>query len=443
MTTTITPCPQGAIVPSGTTMAEFELCCGMLVEIQRDILWQIGDVALALERQHPQTHNQAWPVWVSPDLISRCKAVSAAYAPEERNIDATWTVHMQNSKQVDRIARVQASVDAGQTSDEARKHPAPVVPAVVEESPAVTQPIAAPAAEPEPEAAPERIKWLLAVDVSYFVCSTFFSGAGVEAASQFDGWLSRRLASLHKDKGLTDVVCCLDSPDSFRKRLTETWKHPYKLRVAKEDELRDQLRLAGELLRKRNLLCVSVEGMEADDVMASYASQFDGRITLLTKDKDLRQCLSSKCNMLTKIDWETHPDTGKAMPVYQWVTAATHFTDGVSYNSSHVDGITPEQWPHFQALAGDPGDNVKGAIGIGPKVAVELIREHHTVQAVIAACKDGRADVTEKKRLAILDFEAEADVTLQLVTMLTNLPVPSNTTYAMIENIDSKEPTAS
>jgi DNA polymerase-1 len=311
----------------------------------------------------------------------------------------------------------------------------------VEETPAAPLVIAAPAAEPDPaaEAPPERLKWLIAVDVSYFVCSTFFSGAGVEAAAQFDGWLSRRLASLHKDKGLTDVVCCLDSPDSFRKRLTETWEHPYKKRVAKEDELRDQLRLAGEFLRKRNLLCVAVDGMEADDVMASYAAQFDGRITLLTKDKDLRQCLSSKCNMLTKIEWEPHPDTGKLMPAYQWVTAATHFSDGVSYNSSHVDGITPEQWPHFQALAGDPGDNVKGAIGIGPKVAVELIREHNTVHAVIAACKDGKANVTEKKRLAILDFEPQADVTLQLVTMLTNLQVPSNTTYAMIENIDVKE----
>jgi hypothetical protein len=110
-------------------MEEFELCCGMLVEIQRDILWQIGDVALALERQHPQTHHQAWPVWVSPDLISRCKAVSAAYAPEERNIEATWTVHMQQSKQPDRLARVQASVDAGQTSDENSEEPRASYPA--------------------------------------------------------------------------------------------------------------------------------------------------------------------------------------------------------------------------------------------------------------------------------------------------------------------------
>lgn len=427
----ITLHPQAAEVAYRTSLECFETWLSILLESQRDVLWQLGDIALAVERQHPTTFHQAYPVWTSPDLISRCKAVSNAYKPDERNINATWTIHMKHAKAPDRVALVQAAVDAGQTSDENRRDPAPVVLAA-EEAPAVTPETAPPAAEPETPS-PKRVRWLLAVDVSYFVCSTFFSGAGVEAASTVDGWLSRLVERLHKDKGLTDVVCCLDSPSSFRKRLTEGWEHPYKLRVAKEDELRDQLRLAGELLKKRNLLCVAIEDMEADDVMASYAKQFDGRITLLTKDKDLRQCLSGKCNMLTEVTWEENTETGKQMPVYKWVTAASHMADGVSYQSSHVAGITPEQWPHFQALAGDTGDNVKGAIGIGPKVAIDLILEHQTVQNVIAACKDQTAKVTEKKRLAILDFEPLSEVTLQLVTMIDNLPVPMITTYGMSE----------
>lgn len=412
---------QAAEATPGTSLEDFETWLGLLLESQRDVLWQIGDLALAVERQHPTTFYQAFPEWISPGLIDRCKAVAAAYRPEDRNILATWSVHMKHAKDPARNALVQAAVDAGQTSDENRKNPAPVPEPVKE-----PEPVAA-----APPAAPERTKWLLAVDVSYYVCSTFFSGAGVEAASTVEGWLVRLIDRLYATKGLTDVVCCLDSPNSFRKDLTKDWEHPYKLRVAKEDELREQLNLAKELLTKRNLLCVSIDGMEADDVMASYATQFNGRVTLLTKDKDMRQSLSAKCNMLTDVTWEENSETGKQMPIYKWVTAASHFNDGCPYQSGQVSGISPEAWPHFQAIAGDTGDNVKGAIGIGPKVAMELIKEHGTVKNVIAACKDGNADLTEKKRLAVLDFEAVSNVTLQLVTMIDTLPVPKVTTICM------------
>jgi flagellar biosynthesis GTPase FlhF len=126
MTNNIELHPQCAEIAPNTPLEEFETWLGLLLECQRDVLWQIGDLALAVERQHPHTFHQAFPEWVSPDLIERCKAVSKAYAPHERNILATWTIHMQNAKRPDRVALVDAAVDAGQTSDENRKNPAPV-----------------------------------------------------------------------------------------------------------------------------------------------------------------------------------------------------------------------------------------------------------------------------------------------------------------------------
>lgn len=426
--TTIMPRTQAAIVPPGTRLEEFEMCCGLLAEMQRDVLWQLGDVALALERQHPQTFNQAWPVWVSPDLISRCKGVASAYKPDERNPLATWTVHAKHAKDPQRVALVQASVDAGQTSDEARKNPAPIV---QDDPPAVTPDSAPPAEEPKPVSN----AWLLCVDISYYV-QRMFPMHGVSTAVEVCAWLVRVIKHLRDTKNLTDVVVCFDGPNNHRKALTKDWEFGYKWkRTDKDDELVVQLRAMPERLKEMNLPCVSIEGMEADDVMASYVEQFDGKVTLMTADKDLRQCLGPKCNILRDVQWETNIETGQLVRTFDWVSAKKHTEEGVKYGSTMVSGITPELWPHFQAIAGDPTDDIKGCEGIGGTIAMKLILAHGTVQNVIAAAKDGSADLTAKKIESVLAFEPFAETTLLLTTMRTDLQVPMVTKLAMKEDV--------
>lgn len=408
---------QSAIASPDTAMGDFETYAGLVAQSQRAVMWWIGDLARMAERRWPATWNQIFPVWMSPDLIARCKAVSEAYPADERNIEANWTIHMQSAKKPDRVALVSAHVEAGHTSDEARKNPAPVI-----ETPAVTQETEGP-------------RWLLAVDVNYFIHSYFHSGAGVEAASTFDAWLWRLIDRLayksptNPQKGLTDVVCCFDGRDNHRKKLTEGWESPYKPRAEKEQELAGQLNVAPEMLKKRGLACVSIDGMEADDLLASYAVHFPGRVTLLTEDKDMRQCLKSgKVNMLTDVTWETNTETGASLPVYLYVNAQQHIDEGCkTYKAAKgevVKGITPEQWPHFQAIAGDTGDGIKGCVGIGGKIAMDLIKAHGTVQAVIAAAKDGTADLTPRLLQAVLDFEPLAETTLLLTTLRNDLQVP-------------------
>lgn len=400
---------QSATATPDTSIEDFETYCGLVAESQRGILWWLGDLALMAERRWPNTWNQVFPIWVSPDHIARCKAVSAAYKPEERNLEATWAVHMQNAKRPDRVAVVAAHVAAGHTSDEARKNPQP--------STAV------------------KTDWLLAVDVNYFIHSYFHSGS-VRAAAQFDEWLDRLLRRLQKHNNLTDVVCCLDSKTSFRKRLTEGWEHPYKPRVEKQEELYQQLNLAPTLLRERGLACVSMDDMEADDLLASYAVQFPGNVTLLTGDKDMRQCLKTgKCNILHKVEWNQNEETGDWLPKYTWISERSHIDDGAPYASTLVKGITPEQWNQFQAIAGDKGDGVDGCNGIGAIGARDLIKAHGTVSGVIAAAESGLIALTEKKRQAVLEFASVADVMLQLVTLKTDLSVPMITKLSLKETV--------
>lgn len=420
---------QSAVATPKTTLEDFETWIGLLLEAQRDVLWQIGDLALAVERQHPSTFHQAFPEWVSPDLIARCKSVSNAYSPGERNILATWTIHMQNAKNPDRVEIVNAHVEAGHTSDEARKTPVHIEPAVT--------PDPVPTVTPAVEQADDDPRWLLAVDIAYYVQS-FFTTHGNQAASEVASWLDRLIKRLHRDNNLTDAVMCFDGPRNHRKLLTQDWEEERQYKFArkqKEDELVQQMQEIPDLLKRLNYPCVSIDGMEADDVMASYAVQFPGRVSLLTVDKDLRQCLTEgKCNMLTAITWEQNAETGDMMPVYNWVNVKKHIQLGLPYAGAEVSGITPEQWPHFQAIAGDSTDNIKGCKGIGGKLAWDLIRHHGTVQGVLAACEDGTARVLDKhgekkpitaiQRHALFEFAEVADVMLQLTTLRTDLNVP-------------------
>jgi DNA polymerase-1 len=48
-------------------------------------------------------------------------------------------------------------------------------------------------------------------------------------------------------------------------------------------------------------------------------------------------------------------------------------------------GVRPDQIPDLIALRGDPSDGIPGARGIGAKTAAELLREHETLEGVLAA----------------------------------------------------------
>lgn len=366
----------------GTEIARWQRACN----------WWIGDLARYAEARWPETHHQVWPEWISPGLVARCKAVAEAYAPEDRSPLATWSVHMQHAGRADRIARVAASVDAGRTSDEERA--AAKVAAQEEQGP----------------------RWLLAIDCNYYLHRFWFSGAGVEAAVGVSQWVQRTVARL-KEKGLTDVVCCFDSHTNSRKELTRDWEDKYKDRPAKDPELIQQLQLVRELLNGHGFCCLSIDGWEADDVMASYASQFDGKITVLSADKDMRQCLSDRCNILLDVEW-TEDESGEATPEYKWVTAKTHYES---------KGLTPSQWIDYQCIMGDTVDGIKGAIGIGEKGAADLVKQFGTVDIAISAAKEDDERIKSAKRKALIEFENKLAVTRQLVTLRRDLEIAGNT----------------
>jgi len=314
---------------------------------------------------------------------------------------------MQTANQPDRHERLQAIVEQGLTTDESRK----------------AQQVAVD---------DKRPRWLLVVDVNYFLHRFWFSGAGVESAVGVSGWIARTVERL-REKGLTDCAACFDGQNNHRRELTKDWEDKYKgNRGPKEPELAQQLNLVYDLIKDSGIACVSIEGYEADDCIASYAKSFPGKVAMLSQDKDLKQCLDGqRVVMLLDVTWQEDETSGDMVPTYHWYTEKPH-PRVVSKNLLDDTGLTPQQFPDFQCLMGDATDCITGASGIGEKGALNLIREFGSVAACIQAAhsEDDRLMKMPRGKImakGLLELEPKLEITRKLVTLVNSLDVPTTT----------------
>ena len=390
----------------------------LLSTLIRDCGFWLGDLARYSEARWPDTHHQVWPTWQSPGQLARNAGVCRSYpASSDRELPATWSQYRQVANQPDRLARLAEMIDQGLTTDEAKKADSSYE---REERAAIYEFDAGmDRAEADKLARVNEPRWLLAVDVNLYLHRFFHSGGGVESASAVSSWIERTSTRLKETKGLSHLACCFDARENHRKELTREWNDKYKDRPPKDPEVIRQLTVARELLEKTGFATVSIPGMEADDVMASFAKQFDGNVTLLTQDKDLRQCLSETCNILTDVEWTEDETSGELLAYYLWLTSGMH--------AAETD-IKPEQWCDFQAIMGDKVDGIVGVPGIGKKGAGDLIKKYGTAEAAIEAAKsEEKFILPAKKREALIEFAPKLATTRLLVTLRDDLTLPTPT----------------
>jgi DNA polymerase-1 len=134
-------------------------------------------------------------------------------------------------------------------------------------------------------------------------------------------------------------------------------------------ELAWQWRRAPALLESLAWSVPTSESLEADDVMCSYAlaeRERGGRTLLLTADRDLYGAVDEHTAVLELGKGGSSAELGPAEVRARY-------------------GVEPGQVPDFIALRGDPSDGLPGAPGIGAKTAAELLREHGSLEGLLAA----------------------------------------------------------
>src|SRR6478609_5797779 len=173
------------------------------------------------------------------------------------------------------------------------------------------------------------------------------------------------LINLLRGEQPTHLAVCFDvSRQTFRsERYTE-----YKAnRTTTPDDFRGQVDLIKEVLRALSIPEFGVPGFEADDLIATLATQAeaDGFQVLITSgDRDAFQLVSDNVTVLYPTRGVS--ELGRIDP------------DAVMARY----GLTPAQYPDFAALRGDPSDNLPSIPGVGEKTAAKWVREFGSLEAL-------------------------------------------------------------
>ncbi|NUR24391.1 MAG: DNA polymerase I, partial [Catenulispora sp.] len=184
-----------------------------------------------------------------------------------------------------------------------------------------------------------------------------------------------------RDEQPTHVAVAWDvSRQTFR---TETFPEYKANRSASPDDFKSQVGLIDELLAGLGITVLRKEGYEADDLIATLTTQAaaDGfEVRILTGDRDSLQLVTEHVTVL-------YPRRG--------VSDLSRFTPEAVQEKYE---LTPQQYPDFAALRGDPSDNLPSMPGVGEKTAAKWIREFGSLADLVARAEEVKGKAGETLR---------------------------------------------
>lgn len=205
------------------------------------------------------------------------------------------------------------------------------------------------------------------------------------------------------------AICC-DSGKSFRHEVSAAYKAN---RPEAEAPLHHQIALAKEQLDADGFPIWHARGFEADDVIATAVARALAfaeplPVLIVTGDKDLLQLVSPLVKAMSVRDGSICDEQGV------WVKF----------------GVKPTQMRDYLMLVGDAADNVKGAPGIGPKKAADLLARYGSLKAVYADLATHPTNFRPGMATALQDLKGRLEETRTLVTLRTDLDIPFETIAA-------------
>jgi DNA polymerase-1 len=196
----------------------------------------------------------------------------------------------------------------------------------------------------------------LIIDTQQLLYRSLFTVAG-KADNMYVGVVYGTLTQLKSILSTVQpdrMLLCWDGKNSIRKKIYPEYKAQRIVEQISFDiesifKGKEGLKMIFEVMDWNDW---EIEGLEADDLIANAAMTYEGTKIIASTDNDLYQLLSSDTSLL---DLKTKKEFTKQ-----------HFRSKY--------GIEPEKWSDYKALAGCPGDNVKGIKGIGEKRALEFLK---------------------------------------------------------------------
>ena len=207
---------------------------------------------------------------------------------------------------------------------------------------------------------------LILIDGSAYIFRAYYAlppmnkkdGTPVNAVFGFTNMLVKLIEDYREEK----LIVIFDAArENFRNKIYKDYKAN---RGETPEDLIPQFDLIKKCVKAFNIPQLEIEGFEADDIIATYSTQatkLNIPSLIVSSDKDLMQLVNEKVQMFD-------PMKNKTIGIDQVIEKF---------------GVSPNKVVQIQALTGDKVDNIPGAPGIGPKTALELIKQYGDIEKLI------------------------------------------------------------
>ena len=170
------------------------------------------------------------------------------------------------------------------------------------------------------------------------------------------------------------------------------------------EELPPQMPVVKEMVRAWGIASFEVQGVEADDVLATLSRRFEGpglSVTIATSDKDLLQLVHG------------------GLAVYDPWKEKRYGPEDVKEKL----GVSPELVPDLLALSGDDVDNIPGVPGVGPKRAKEILARWQNLETAIENDERVRPHaMLARLSRELAEVKADVDVPAELESLKPGIP---------------------
>jgi DNA polymerase I len=202
------------------------------------------------------------------------------------------------------------------------------------------------------------------------------------------------LINILRDEQPTHIAVAFDvGRVTFRSEMYTEYKAG---RSETPTDFRGQVSLIKEVLEALAIPTVEAEGYEADDVIATLATQGEQEgmdVLIVTGDRDALQLVNDKVTVLM---------------TRRGISDMSRFTPAAVEEKY---ALTPVQYPDFAAVRGDPSDNLPSIPGVGEKTAAKWIREFGSLDALVQRVDEVKGKAGEALRAHLADVVRNRQLT--------------------------------
>jgi DNA polymerase-1 len=236
---------------------------------------------------------------------------------------------------------------------------------------------------------------------AFFALPTDMATASGQVTNAVYGFATM-LVNIVRDQRPDGVAVVFDRKEkTFRHEAAPEYKAQ---REAQPDILYEQIEIIKEMLDAFGIARFELAGYEGDDIIATLSERAVSAgmdVVVVTGDRDSYQLVKD--------------------PQVRVLYNKRGVSDYALYDEAGIverTGVTPDRYPLYAALRGDPSDNLEGVPGVGEKTAAKLINKYGSLEAVFDAASE------QTPKLAASLAESRERVLRNAALMLLRRDVP-------------------